>query len=94
MPQSQNALVASHRKEVTNLLKEQHANPARVTAHHRAAAMLRNLTTPVSNVLQLKGLEGLDQLPTISVSMARAIRALVTTGRSPLLERLRRIETL
>jgi DNA polymerase (family X) len=89
MPQPQNALIASRLEEVAVLLEEQHANPFRVTAYHRAAATLRNLATPVSEILQQKGLEGLDQLPTIGESIARAVRALVMTGRLPLLERLR-----
>lgn len=89
LPETQNALVASRLEEVATLLEEQHANPFRVTAYRRAAETLRNLTTPVSEILKEKGLEGLDQLPSIGESIARSIRALVTTGRLPLLERLR-----
>ncbi len=88
-PESQNVLVASRLEEIAILLEEQHANPFRVTAHHRAAETLRKLPRPVGDILKEKGLEGLEQLPTIGESIARAIRALVTTGKLPLLERLR-----
>lgn len=88
-PETQNALVASRLEEVAALLEEQHANPFRVTAYRRAAETLRKMPTPVSDILKGKGLEGLEQLPTIGESIARAVRALVMTGRLPLLERLR-----
>ncbi len=89
IPQPQNAMIAGRLEEVAMLLEEQHANPFRVTAYRRAAETLRHLATPVGDILKKKGLEGLDELPTIGESIARSVRALVMTGRLPLLERLR-----
>jgi hypothetical protein len=43
----------------------------------------------VTDILQAEGIGGLERLPTIGESIARSIRALLTTGRLPLLERLR-----
>jgi hypothetical protein len=88
-PETQNTLVANRLEEVAALLEEQHANPFRITAYRRAAQTLRTLPQGVGDILKEKGLEGLDELPTIGESIARSIRALVTTGRLPLLERLR-----
>jgi putative hydrolase len=89
MPEIQNATIASRLDEVALLLEEQGANPFRVQAYHRAANTLRNLEKPVGEVLQQEGIEGLEALPGIGVSIARAIRDLIVLGRFPMLDRLR-----
>ncbi len=85
----ENAGIASRLDEVAAILEEHGANPFRVGAYRRAASVLRDLPTPVSRILAEKGLEGLDELPGIGMSLSRSIRDLVTSGRLPMLERLR-----
>jgi hypothetical protein len=47
------------------------------------------MQTPVDEVLRDHGLEGLQALPSVGESIARAIRELVTHGGLPMLDRLR-----
>jgi len=84
-----NAAVAGRLAEVARILEEHGANRFRVAAYQRAAATLRGLARPVDELLRQDGVEGLQQLPGIGESLARSIRDLVTTGRLPMLERLR-----
>jgi hypothetical protein len=84
-----NAQVAARLDEVALLLMEQRASPYRVQAYRRAATTLRGLPVSVSAILESEGMEGLDRLPGIGTSLARAIRDLATTGRLPMLERMR-----
>jgi putative hydrolase len=71
-----NRAIASRFDEVSRLLGEQGANPFRVRSWRAAAGTLRALARPVDDLLTQEGL-------------ARAIEDLVTTGRLPMLERLR-----
>lgn len=89
MVETPNAHVATRLEQVAQLLAEQGANPYRVEAYRRAAATLRAVPVPVSEILRSKGMEGLERLPSIESSLARAIRDLATTGRLPMLERMR-----
>ena len=89
MAERLNAQVASRLDEVACLLAEQGAHPFRVAAYARAAETLRRLAVPVSEILQSQGLVGLEWLPGIGPSLARAIHHLATTGRLPMLQRLR-----
>jgi len=84
-----NADLARRLDEVGRLLDEQGANPHRIRAYHAAAAMLRHMAEPADEVLRDEGLDGLIRLPNIGASIARAIRDIITTGRLPMLERLR-----
>lgn len=61
----------------------------RVDAYRRGAEEIRRLDRPVSVILREEGVDGLERLPAIGPSLARAIRDLVETGRLPMLERLR-----
>jgi DNA polymerase (family X) len=81
--------VAGRLDEVAQLLATQGANPFRVGAFHRAANTLRRLPRPVSEILEREGIQGLESLPTIGPSIARAIRDLLEHGRLAMLERLR-----
>jgi DNA polymerase (family 10) len=81
--------LAGRLDEVAQLLTEQGANPFRVQAYHRAAAELRQLPRPVSEVFAEEGLAGLDKLPGVGPSIARALRDLLLHGRLGMLERLR-----
>lgn len=89
MPAWLNIEVAARLDEVARLLEAQGANRFRVEAYRRGAETTRRLRRPVSTLLREQGLDGLERLPDIGASLARAIRSLVETGRLPLLERLR-----
>jgi hypothetical protein len=81
--------VAVRFEEVASLLEGQEASPFRVGAYRRGARTLRALDRPVSEVLAREGLGGLDRLPGIGPILARAISVTISTGRLPILERLR-----
>jgi DNA polymerase (family 10) len=84
-----NAHVAALLDETAAVLEQQRANPFRVEAYRRAAQTVRGLDRPVADVVRTEGMEGLERLPAIGVTLARAIRDIVDTGRLPMLERLR-----
>ena len=81
--------VAGRLDEVARLLAAQGANRVRVSAYERAANTVRRLPRPVSEILEHEGLEGLQKLPGIGPSIARAIRDLLARGRLAMLGRLR-----
>jgi DNA polymerase (family X) len=89
MTEPLNATVAARLDEVATLLEEQHANPFRVSAYRRGADTLRGLPSSIADLVEREGLDGLERLPGIGESLARSIRALVLTGRLPMLDRLR-----
>jgi predicted flap endonuclease-1-like 5' DNA nuclease len=89
MTVSPNLEVAARLDEVARLLRDQGANRYRVDAYRSGADAVRRLQRRVSDILRDEGLDGLERLPGIGPSLARAIRALVETGRLPMLERLR-----
>jgi len=84
-----NGHVAARFDEVADILREQSANPFRVRAYEQAADTLRRLEQPVTEILAQDGVEGLERLPGIGDSLARAIRDIVRLGYFPMLERLR-----
>ncbi len=84
-----NSEIAQRFLEVAHLLHEQGANPYRVQAYRHAADTLRHLDRPVAEILQMEGVDGLQRLPGIGETLARAISILVSTGRLPMLDRLR-----
>lgn len=84
-----NSAVAAVLQEVADLLEAQQANQFRVAAYRNAAETIRTLSQDVSQLLQREGPAGLVRLPGIGDSLAGAIEQLCTTGRLPLLERLR-----
>jgi predicted flap endonuclease-1-like 5' DNA nuclease len=89
MPHELNHRVALRLEEVARLLQEQNANPFRVRAWQEAGTLLRRLPQPIDRLLAERGLDGLRALPGVGEVLARAIRDLITTGRLPMLERLR-----
>jgi DNA polymerase (family X) len=89
MAETVNLEIAHRLEEVAQLLEEQGANPYCVQAYRNAAQTLRRLDQPVTELLQHEGMEGLRKLPGIGESLAGSIHALATTGRLPMLERLR-----
>ncbi len=89
MPHPDNAGVANRLDEVATILEQRGANPYRVAAYRRAAQTLRTAAESVDEIFRTQGLDGLERLPGVGRSLARSIRQLVTTGRLPMLERLR-----
>jgi hypothetical protein len=85
----ENFEIATRLEEAARILGEQDANPFRVRAYERAAATVRALPGPVSELIAAGGVEALEALPGIGQSLARTIYQLSATGRLPLLERLR-----
>ena len=84
-----NLHVAGRLEEAARLLRDEGADPYRVRAYRRAAAVVRGWALPVDEVFRRQGLAGLKTLPTVGPTIARAIRDLVVTGQLPMLERLR-----
>jgi predicted flap endonuclease-1-like 5' DNA nuclease len=85
-----NGVVAARLDEAANLLAEQGANEFRVRAYRRGAETLRAMTPPVAEAFRKEGERGLKQLPGVGPSLAGSIAHILTTGRMPVLERLRR----
>ena len=88
-PPLDNEHIAARLEEVAELLEGQVANPFRVRAYRSAARTLRALERPAHELIDEEGLEGLQELPGIGESLARAIEQLARTDRLGLLERLR-----
>lgn len=84
-----NDAVAQALLEVADLLEAQQANRFRVAAYRNAAETMQSLPQDVRQILQQQGPAGLVRLRGIGDALARAIEQLCTTGRLPLLERLR-----
>ena len=75
--------------EVADLLEVQKANPFRVQAYRRAAANVRHLSKPLAEIWQEEGDQGLRAASGAGERLGTALRTLVTTGRLPMLDRLR-----
>jgi DNA polymerase (family 10) len=89
MAETVNLEISQWLEEVAELLDEQGANPYRVQAYRNAAQTMLQVDRPATEILQRDGLQGLRRLPGIGESLAHSIHALATTGRLPMLERLR-----
>ena len=85
-----NGVVAARLDEAAHLLAEQGANEFRVRAYRRGAETLRAMTPPVAEAFRKEGERGLRRLPGVGPSLAGSIAQILTTGRMPVLERLRR----
>lgn len=81
--------IAGRLDEVALILAEQGANRFRVQAYHQAAAVLRGLEKPVSQIFAEEGLAGLEKLPGVGESIGRAIRGILRHGKLAMLDRLR-----
>jgi putative hydrolase len=81
--------VAGRLEEVARLLEAQGANRFRVRAYDRAAETVRRVPRPISELIEQEGMEGLQALPGVGISIARAIRDMLAHGRLAMLERLR-----
>ena len=83
-----NLEIAQHLERMAELLDAQQANPFRVRAYRAAANEIRDLGQSVSSIFKTKGIEGLQQIPTIGESLSRSIEQLIDTGKINLLEQL------
>jgi DNA polymerase (family 10) len=86
---SPNVDIAGRLDEVANIFAEQGANRFRVQAYRRAANVLRGLSRSVADIFANEGIEGLEQIPGIGVTIARSIRDILLHGRLAMLDRLR-----
>lgn len=81
--------IAGRLDEVATIFAEQRANRFRVQAYRNAANTLRSLPDSVAEIFQREGIEGLEKIPGIGASIARAIRDVLLHGRLAMLDRLR-----
>lgn len=85
----ENLQIARRLEEVASILEEQRANPFRVRAYRRAAETVRRLPRPLLDLWREGGDEALRALPGVGDRIAVSLRILATTGRLPMLDRLR-----
>ena len=83
-----NEEIATTLERIAELLDAQHANPYRVEAYREGASTIRHLPEPAHRILERDGIEGLQELPNIGISLARSIQTLIENGKISLLERL------
>ncbi len=86
---TENDGIATRLEEAAQLLREQGANIFRVRAYERAAATVRSLAKPVSELISSGGIAALSEIAGLGEHLSRSIYQLATTGRLPLLDRLR-----
>lgn len=84
-----NRQIADRLEEAARLLRDQGADPYRVNAYLRAAESVRRWPEPLKDLYLREGVEGLERVPGVGASIARAIRAIVIYGRLPMTDRLR-----
>ena len=85
----ENEAICSLLREISSLLEEQDASQFRVSAYRAAAKTIAELQSPIRDVLEHEGPEGLIALPTIGQSIAALIEVYLRLGHVPLLDRLR-----
>jgi len=86
---SLNAQCAVRLREAADLLHSQGANPFRVSAYRKAAAMMVDLPEDLQALIDREGLPGLEALPHVGRGIAAALLEMSRTGRWTQLERLR-----
>jgi DNA polymerase (family X) len=84
-----NVQIARRLEEIAELLEAQGANPFRVQAYRRAALNVRHLPRSLSEIWETQGEAGLRAVTGVGERLATALRTLITTGRLPMLDRLR-----
>ena len=88
-PLAVNRQVADQLRQGADLLRQQGANPFRVSAYRRAADTIGRLERDIRELLEQEGLDGLVALPHVGHGIARAVHEILRTGRWSLVERLR-----
>jgi hypothetical protein len=89
MEDTVNHQVAKKLREAADVLEQQQANPFRVAAYRRAADTVLALDTSLEEIVENRGLRGLEELPAIGEGIGRAIYEMITTGQWAQLQRLR-----
>jgi hypothetical protein len=89
LPSADNEQVAAWLRQAAELLHAQGANPFRVGAYRKAADTVVQHAGSLRELFAVRGLAGLDALPTIGPGIASAIAEMLQTGRWGQLERLR-----
>lgn len=84
-----NAQIARTLEQTAALLDQRGSNRFRVQAYRNAANTVRSLPRGVLQILHEEGVGGLERLPTVGPTLARAIAQIVNTGHLPMLDRLR-----
>jgi len=85
----ENADIARRLEEVADLLEAQRAVSFRVHAYRRAANAVRHLPKPLHEIWRERGEEGLREVTGVGERLATSLRVLLSTGRLPMLDRLR-----
>lgn len=85
----ENLFIAEKLREVGDLLEQQNATQFRVNAYRDAASYVASLSEPIRTIYRTRGKRGLEDLPTIGVSIAAAIAELLDSGFLSVLDRLR-----
>ena len=70
---TENTFVAEKLRDVADLLEQQAAAHFRVRAYSEAASYIATLPHPIRVIYENEGRRGLEDLPTIGVSIAAAI---------------------
>ena len=84
---TENAFIAGKLNDVADLLEQQVAAPFRARAYREAATTLAALPQPIRRIYETEGRNGLQQLPTIGVSISAAVAALLDSGAFDVLDR-------
>ena len=82
--------IAARLREIASLLELQGASKFKVRAYARGARTLEAARAPIETLLDPAGSRRLTDLPGIGVALARQIEELYRTGRSELLDSLRK----
>ena len=85
----ENRYIAKVLGEVANLLQQQNASSFRIEAYRKAADYIASSAPKLREVYDTSGLSGLESLPTIGTSIAKAVAEILETGSLATLARLR-----
>lgn len=85
-----NEAIASILDEIGDMLDILGESTFRVRAYQKAAASIRGITRPLSELYEQGGVKALDELPGVGAHIAERIALLITTGRLPYYEELKK----
>ena len=88
-PKDENRYIAKVLAEVAELLQQQNASSFRVGAYRRAADYIATEAPELRQINDTSGLSGLEDLPTIGTTIAKAVAEILDTGSLAMLARLR-----
>ncbi len=88
-PKDENRYIAKVLAEVAELLQQQNASSFRVGAYRKAADYIATQAPDLRQINDTSGLSGLEDLPTIGTTIAKAVAEILDTGSLAMLARLR-----